>query len=59
MTAKDYTLIAARLRASRPEGAPAPRLLGWTAAVEAVADALAVDNYRFDRARFFAAAGAR
>lgn len=66
MTRRDYVRIAAALRGARPFGQtvsgarfgmhPAARQQ-WHADTDALADALAADNPRFDRARFLAAAG--
>lgn len=56
MTRKDYVLIADRLRSRRAHTA-GYATAGFDHAVEAVADALAADNPRFDRARFLIAAG--
>lgn len=60
MSKKDYELIAAAFRAARP-CAVGDRgrdwYDGWHAVVDSVADALASDNPRFDRARFLAACG--
>lgn len=68
MTAKDYKLIATELSRSNPGpvGPDEPyderiielkkaRYVGFWLAVEAVARALALDNPRFDRERFYAA----
>ena len=62
MTRKDYVLIAAALRDTLLINCPsAEYLAGATAArdsaAQRVADSLARDNARFDRARFLEAAG--
>lgn len=60
MTRRDFTAIAAALADSRPPGdnSKAYWLLGqWSADVHGIADVLAADNPRFDRARFYRACG--
>jgi hypothetical protein len=59
MTRKDYIRIAAALKSARPpyHAETAPRV-AWDAAVFEIADVLADDNPRFDRAIFYAACGA-
>jgi hypothetical protein len=65
MTRRDYVRIAAALRSARPIDEPRNggdlmaigARAAWLTAVEHVALALAQDNPRFDRARFYAAAG--
>lgn len=63
MTRKDYVLIADALKcvrtsaAGRDEGELEDRLAQWSEDCEAVADALANDNPRFDRDRFLKACG--
>jgi hypothetical protein len=57
MTRKDYVLIAEALASVRNEYADAPMRNTHTDCCEAVADALARDNARFDRARFLKACG--
>lgn len=62
MTRKDYQALAARLSAKFPRATLVPDDLprvrqGYVTAIEAVADALAADNPRFDRAKFLDAAG--
>lgn len=54
MTRKDYVLLASRLRYAR-QGVSVSLLAGFDEAVEAIADALASDNYRFDRDKFMEA----
>lgn len=54
MTRKDYVLLASRLRYAR-QGVSVSLLAGFDEAVEAIADALASDNYRFDRTKFMEA----
>ena len=63
MTRKDYRLLAAALRDTR-DTLPADNLGPWRLTVVAIADALSADsgydlngNRRFDRERFYAAAG--
>lgn len=56
MTRKDYELVAQALNSTQlAEVFSLPHFQQWTADVEAVADALAADNDRFDRERFLAA----
>lgn len=64
MTRKDYRNIAAELSLSRPQRYPDYHMgnkssegysNGFALAVEAVARALASDNYRFDAERFYSA----
>lgn len=58
MTRKDYVLLAAALREARVEVTSNELYTvfkGWKRAVDALADALAKDNPRFDRDRFLAA----
>jgi hypothetical protein len=60
MTKKDYKLIAAALKGAHVSlrvHFPVAAFLGWRVAADRVADALAQDNPRFDRARFLKAAG--
>ena len=62
MTRKDYELIAAALAATNQHKATDDDYReGWFAAASSVAhrlaDSLASDNPRFDRARFLAACG--
>jgi hypothetical protein len=69
MTRRDYIRIAAALSAARPLGVTDSGTTAadsarqgakrgqWLADCGALADALAADNPRFDRARFYAAAG--
>ena len=63
MTRKDYVLIAKKFAAERPAQNPAalneylPRYETWYRLANAVADAFAADNHRFDRSRFLEAAG--
>ncbi len=56
MTKKDYELIAAALKLSADTGFES-HYPGIVNAAHAIADALAQDNPRFDRARFLKAAG--
>lgn len=58
MTRRDYVRIAAALREARPEYEASRRSVyeGWHRAMVALAAALAAENPRFDRDRFFAAA---
>lgn len=58
MTRKDYVMLArviASHRAAYDEGET--QLIGADSLVERIADALAADNPRFDRARFLKACG--
>lgn len=59
MTRKDYVLLAGALRNARTGGNITDReafwLSGFDEAVQALADALATDNYRFDREKFMEA----
>ena len=67
MTRKDYVLLAAALASVRPQASERPQ--SFTVALdkalavqhargcEAIADALAAENARFDRARFLKACG--
>jgi hypothetical protein len=60
MTRKDYVLIAAALKAARdeiPVGGAGAEYLANSVAARHIANALASDNARFDRARFLAACG--
>lgn len=67
MTRKDYVRIAAALKAQRDniedtayrrsEDAHEWFVSGWEVTTRSIADALAADNPRFDRERFFRAAG--
>lgn len=66
MTRKDFELIAAALRASRPIPKHEPYALDhyeliardtYSNAANALADALRSTNPRFDRARFLSACG--
>lgn len=69
MTRKDYVKLAAALREQvenmeatayrRPDEAHHWFLAGWEVTVHALADALRNDNPRFDRERFYTAAGLR
>lgn len=59
MTRKDYVLIADALKL-RDKGQPvyaAQDMIGATAAIYRLADALARDNPKFDRDRFLKASG--
>ena len=63
MTRKDYEILAAALRRTHP-GEPAHgssgverRLTQFGITTRSIADALQADNPRFDRKRFYAAAG--
>lgn len=62
MTRKDYIALAGAIKAARlpatVEGVyPAPFNDGISSAAEQIADTLAQDNPRFDRARFLKACG--
>lgn len=61
MTRKDYILLAAALKGAREWNDRAANTVsfvhGLDAAIHAIANALATDNARFDRARFLTAAG--
>lgn len=66
MTRKDYVLIATALRAGGFAASMLPALNtdyqkgstdGYRNAIYAVADALKLDNVRFDRAQFLTACG--
>lgn len=58
MTKKDYELLAAAVRAALHEaGSNLSFESGVIATAEKLADRLALDNQRFDRARFIAACG--
>lgn len=64
MTRKDYVAIAQAIRAARhdvtskePAESQVDMLDGTSLSAEHIADALARDNARFDRARFIAACG--
>ncbi len=57
MTRKDYVRLAAGLLTARLEAADAAEERGVERATRRLADALAGDNGRFDRERFYSAAG--
>lgn len=59
MTRKDYILLANALASAKPEYVPtaSPFNEQWRDDCEAVADALAADNARFERERFLKACG--
>lgn len=58
MTRQHFEAIAASLKLSRPSADDNfPALMGWRAAMTAVADALGDFNPRFDRKRFIDACG--
>ncbi len=62
MTRKHFEALAQSLRFARPDRgeespAPTPAVAQWRADVRAVADVLAGSNGRFDRGRFYRAAG--
>jgi hypothetical protein len=57
MTKKDFSLIAAALRASQIVGVSHRHREQFEATVVCVADALGTTNPRFDRVRFVAACG--
>ena len=62
MSRKHYVALADALRSERQyiddtDGARSPRLSQWSRDVKAIADVLAADNGRFDRGRFYRAAG--
>jgi hypothetical protein len=63
MTRKDYIAIAAAIKEARSHGAETVAAtefnLGVTTATQRVADVLARDNPRFDRARFLTACGVK
>lgn len=55
MTKKDYVRLAEAMRFAKPSDLvdwPNARMTQWTDDLEAIADALAADNGRFDRERF-------
>ena len=54
MTAKDYRIIAAALKAARPERF---RDHGWDACVVCMVRALSADNVKFNKDRFIGACG--
>lgn len=56
MTRRDYELVAATLRNSRP-GGDQSRVAQWTRDVQSLAVAFKGANERFDIVRFLAAAG--
>jgi len=53
MTRKDYVAIAAALANVRTQAT----IPSWQSCCEKIADAMAADNPRFDRARFLKACG--
>jgi hypothetical protein len=62
MSRKHYVAMAESLRFARPprgeeSPAPSPAVAQWQADVRAVADVFAADNGRFQRERFYRAAG--
>jgi hypothetical protein len=60
MSRKHYVAMAESLRFARPEGETPTDfkyLQQWTRDVIAIADVFAADNGRFDRNRFYRAAG--
>lgn len=57
MTKKDYILIAAGFKASKPVAAHPLIASTWGRTVDLMADALQASNHRFDRPRFIAACG--
>lgn len=63
MTRKDYIVLAAALKASKPDAREYPIALSaiaaykaWEHTVTAIAEALQADNAKFDRSKFFKAA---
>lgn len=58
MTRKDYKAIADTLLMSKPPTQDSAGMFTWIHIVHALADTLADDNPRFNRARFLAACGA-
>jgi len=58
MSRKDYVILAAALLFARKAAQNVGEVAGVNRAVESVADALADDNRRFHRVRFYLAAGA-
>ena len=57
MTRKDYVAIAAALKTAGNEYWNADLLLLFAGTCERIADVMAQDNPRFDRARFLQACG--
>lgn len=57
MTKKDYERIAAALAASKMDRPTDAQIVQHRFSCARIADALAADNTRFDRARFLAACG--
>ena len=60
MTRKDYEALAAALNGAHVSlraHFPVAAFQGWRVAVDHVADTLAADNPRFDRARFLKGCG--
>jgi hypothetical protein len=57
MTRKDYVLLAEALLQSKPENRLVERCAQHRYDCEAITDALARENTRFDRARFLRACG--
>ena len=60
MTRKDYVAIAGAFQGAHTSlrvHFPVASFQGWRVAIDHVADALAKDNPRFDRARFLQACG--
>jgi len=55
MTRKDYVVIAAALRRTKPTGYN--RSLQWRNDCLAISDELAIDNERFDQQKFLDACG--
>lgn len=57
MTKKDYILLAAALKSSKPEGRTAYHEEQWKADLTALSHALQSDNERFNLERFLSACG--
>lgn len=57
MTRKDYVMLSTVLRAAKPLPMLKGAMLWWLVTSRAIADAIAKDNPRFDRARFLKDAG--
>jgi len=55
MTKKDYIALAAALREERPSPDEKQKLMGWTAAVNAISRVLQRDNPQFSSLRFIRA----
>lgn len=57
MSRKDYQLLADALAATKSRQNDVGEFVSFTKVCASIADALASDNYRFDRYRFLAACG--